>query len=104
MVYLAHPVYAISAAMLFIALLPLPYGYYGLLRITITLCTTLTAYYTFKKRGYSCPTAALAIIALLFNPIIEIHLSKGTWQVIDIMTGTVFLYLTYQSYRHQEEQ
>jgi hypothetical protein len=32
-----------------------------------------------------------AVIAVLFNPILPIHLSRELWQPIDVISGIVFL-------------
>ena len=83
--------YFICAGLSFFALIDLPYGYYTFLRIAITF----TAVYGLIKE-YSGKIdfliIALGIIAILFNPIIPIHLGdKSIWRLINIVCGGLFL-------------
>ncbi len=34
--------------------------------------------------------AVFSLVAILFNPIIPIHLSKGTWEIMDLLAFWVF--------------
>jgi hypothetical protein len=43
-----------------------------------------------KKNNQHFPWV-FAFLALLFNPIIKIHLPKGLWAVIDICSGILIL-------------
>jgi Family of unknown function (DUF6804) len=36
-------------------------------------------------------SAAFALIAVLFNPIVPIYLKRGTWFYLDILTAAVFI-------------
>lgn len=80
------------AAMLFIGAAPLPYGYYTLLRLVVcgvfAFATFLTA-----DRKYKILPWVFGLVALLFNPIVEVHLSKRLWVLVDI-TAAVFLLAT----------
>lgn len=79
----------VSAAMLLIAILPLPYGYYMLLRWLVSLSAIFLAWVA-NELGKKYWLSLMAIIALLFNPLIPIHLSKGTWTVIDLIVAILF--------------
>ena len=78
--------------MLLLAVLPLPYGFYTLLRIVVTASAAFAAYYFFEKGDDSQSGIILALIALLFNPLIPIHLDKAIWMPIDIGTA-IYMYL-----------
>lgn len=79
----------IASAMLFLAVANLPYGYYRFLRIVITLIAGVSAYNSYKKENYILFIAFLGI-AILFNPIFPIYLSKDIWVPIDVITGLFF--------------
>jgi hypothetical protein len=79
----------IIAAFLLLGAFEMPYGYYSFLRIVVTLfCLLLTHYaYMLSKNN---TMFLLLCIAILFNPLIPIYLSKDIWRIIDIATA-VFL-------------
>ena len=59
-----------------------PYGYYTLLRFAVCGTSIYMALFALEHQKkfwlWSC-----GFIALLFNPLIPIHLDKETWVVID---------------------
>lgn len=80
----------IASVTLLLALSRHPYSYYILLRWIV--CGT-AAYGTFEsieleKSGWAW---VLGIIALLFNPIIPVHLSREIWAPIDVTTALIFV-------------
>ena len=79
----------ISAVMLLIAILPLPYGYYTLLRWVVCISAIFSVWVANESRKKFW-LFLMAIIALLFNPIVPIHLDKGTWVVIDFIVAILF--------------
>jgi hypothetical protein len=80
----------IAAVMLLIAIAPLPYGYYQLLRWIICGIAVFLIYiaYSYKKAWVA---VIFCIIAILFNPIFTIHFDKNIWQWIDCICGVVFI-------------
>jgi len=79
----------ISAVMLLIAILPLPYGYYILLRWIISSSAIFLAWVA-NELGKKFWLFLMIIIVLLFNPIAPIHLDKGTWVIIDLIVAILF--------------
>lgn len=73
----------ITSAMLLIAVAPLPYGYYTLLRLVVTGVFAWAGYITYKRNNNVLPWVFF-FLAVLFNPVVVIHLSKEIWMVIDI--------------------
>lgn len=67
-----------------------PYGYYQFLRLAITAIAIFVAYlaYELEKKSWMW---LMAVIAILFNPIIPFYLDKEIWVVIDIIVATIFL-------------
>lgn len=79
----------IAAAMLVGALAPWPYGYYNLLRWVTTSIAVLVAILALRwKRTWTVPV--FVFVAILFNPIWPVQLSRSTWQPIDIGTAVLF--------------
>lgn len=80
----------VSSGMLFWALSRSnPYGYYILLRWVV--CGT-AAYGACKAVELEPGWAwTLGIIALLFNPIFPVYLSREVWAPIDVTTGIIFI-------------
>jgi hypothetical protein len=75
-------VWLLPAGMLLLAVLPLPYGYYTLLRLVVCLASLIHAAFGWQ---YLKPVAFISgFLAILFNPLIPIHLDKEVWLVIDI--------------------
>jgi hypothetical protein len=80
----------IASGMLLLALLRHPYSYYILLRWIV--CGT-AAYGTFTSIELEKSSWAwgLGIIALLFNPIIPVYLSREIWAPVDVATALIFV-------------
>ena len=80
----------LSIIMLLLAIPPMPYGYYSLLRLII--CGTAIYLTWFAKvidrQGWMW---TMGFIALLFNPIIPVHLNKDLWCLIDLVVAIIFL-------------
>ena len=83
------PIYIISA-LLFIGAASLPYGYYMLLRIAACGFFIWAAVITYEKKSQYLPWI-FGLLALLFNPIIKIHLPKELWVIIDICSAIFVL-------------
>jgi hypothetical protein len=79
----------LTTAILFIALLELPYGFYTFLRIVVTIVAILSAITSFRNNinGWGI---IFILVGILFNPIIPIYLDKGIWMPIDIVVGVLF--------------
>ena len=79
-----------SAALLFLALLDLPIGFYTLIRIVVTIGASAVVFTEFEK-GINFWIISFGLTAILFNPIIPVYLhDKDSWAVIDIITGILF--------------
>ena len=74
-----------AAAIIAAAALPLPYGIYG------TITFACLAYESWKQ-GHELLPWAYGAAAILFNPIIPIHLSKTLWTVIDLAAAAVIFF------------
>lgn len=65
-----------------------PYGYYILLR---WVCCASFAYLAIKavEQGKEGWTWILGVTAVVYNPIIRVHLTRDIWEVINIATIVV---------------
>ena len=90
----------IAAGMLFWALGRHQYDYYVLLRWIVCGVGALAAFRAsqVKKNGWAW---ALAIVALLFNPIVPVHLTRGTWVFVDVGAALLLLVSIIAVERHK---
>lgn len=77
---------AVASAMLLWALSPAnPYEYYVILRV---VCCALFAYLALRatERGHTDWAFALGAVAVVYNPIWRVHLTREIWSVINVVT------------------
>lgn len=77
---------------LILAILPMPYGYYTLLRLTVF------AYFCFSLyKMYSGKFSLIEIICILFvilyNPIFKVYLPKEVWMCINLITAAAIPFI-----------
>ena len=80
----------IPAVMLFAAVGSLPYQYYTVLRIVVSVACVYMVFSAYR----CCNNPAIILfisIAVLFNPLFPISLSRSLWLPIDIISGILFL-------------
>ena len=80
----------VAAGLLFGALGRHPYDYYTLMRWVVCGVAAFGAFQAFVsgKNGW---VWALAIVALVFNPLIPVHLKRETWAIIDSSAAILLL-------------
>lgn len=83
---------SISIAFLLIAIAPMPYGYYHILKFVVCFSAIKEAmkYYQIQN-NWSNRVLAFTAIALLYNPIVKIPLGKTLWTIINILTIIYFV-------------
>jgi len=87
-----HKASLILCGVLVIALCPLPYGFYTLIRLSTSIIAACWAV-RFLEQERTALAITFGGIALLFQPVIKITLDKFTWSIIDILLA-VFLVVT----------
>jgi hypothetical protein len=90
-----HLIPAIIAALMLLGTLARwPYGYYQLLRFVVCGVSVYIAFvaYGWKKLW---ATWLFGFIAVLFNPLIPIHLSRELWQPIDLVCAVLFIAIAF---------
>tara|TARA_E500000178_G_C16982333_1_gene736407 strand:+ start:1474 stop:1737 length:264 start_codon:yes stop_codon:yes gene_type:complete len=73
-----------------IAIFPMPYGYYNLLRIVICLSSIFFAFRLFENKEIIF-VWMFGFLAILYNPIIPVYLyEKEIWIIINTATAILF--------------
>jgi putative Ca2+/H+ antiporter (TMEM165/GDT1 family) len=72
--------------MALIAIADLPYGYYTLMRLVVCATAVFVVVMAAKSRQMWA-VWLFAIIGLLFNPLVPVHLTKGIWQPLDFLAA-----------------
>ena len=93
----------IGAIMLFGALGRWPYGYYQLLRFVVCGVGAYVAYLAYNRQKIWA-VWIFGFIAILFNPLIVIHLSRELWQTIDFICAVLFIIVAFVLKKPGEEK
>ena len=88
----------ISIFLLGVAILPLPYLFYNLLRVIVCF-TSANGFIELKKTQNNNYAFILLFIAILYNPIFIVHLGKPIWIVTNILTMVYFIYIKRRFYQ-----
>lgn len=84
----------LSALMLCVAVLPqIPHGYYGFLRLVVCAASIYAAV-ILRSRDLKNHFIPLAVLALIFNPVAPVFLSRDFEMIINIGTAVYFLTLS----------
>ena len=78
--------------MLVAALLPWPYGYYNFLRFCVCGAASFLAYQQWTHDDAASKwVVILGAIALLYNPLVPIHLTREIWTLLNVGTAMAFV-------------
>ena len=88
-----HPsVWLVPAALLTLALLPWPYGYYTFLRFAVSILACWLAYEQWKfDDSFSGWVVVFGGVTLLYNPLMPIYFTREIWGMLNL--GTAFMFL-----------
>lgn len=78
-----------------ICLLPMPYGYFGLVRFISTAYFGYMAF-VFKDKQNKQLTFFYICSAILFNPLVKFDFEKTLWNLIDVVYAAILIYLYFQ--------
>ena len=84
------------SAMLLLAITQMPYGFYQLLRLVTVVAFFTIAFREFQRIGWNIWVTIAIIGALAINPIMPIRLSKGLWQIINLLMAMAVGLYTYR--------
>jgi len=99
-----HLIPAIIAALILLgALGDWPYGYYQLLRWITCGAAVFVAFmaYNWQKVWVMW---LFGIIAVLFNPLVPIHMTKELWQPIDVIFALLFAIVAFILKKPEEDR
>lgn len=82
--------HAIPAALLLAAIMPLPYGYYIALRLVVCIAAAWLAVLDYQRTATVTPwVIGLGVVAILFNPVVPVHLTREIWFFLNIATAAL---------------
>jgi hypothetical protein len=85
-------IWPVPIALLVIATARLPYGYYTFLRFVVCGFAALVALCGWEDSTYSRIWSVIfAGMAILFNPLVPIYLSRTTWFYLDLGAAIVIV-------------
>lgn len=77
---------------LLLCLFPLPYGFYTVIRLTVSIIAGCWAYRFYKNNKTHLAIIAAGIV-ILFQPIIKVVLDRTTWNILDLLLAICFAIL-----------
>jgi hypothetical protein len=84
-----RPLIFVTIAAVLIALLPLPYFYYQLL---LFLVCGVCAFAAYELRDSLLMPWLLGVVAVVYNPIVPIHLGREIWTVVNVVTVPILIF------------
>lgn len=82
----------ILAGILLACLLPMPYGFYTLVRFVVMIVFAVFAFLYYEQ---NCKKMAITFcsLALLFQPFVKIVLGREMWNVVDVVVAILLFVL-----------
>jgi len=77
----------ILAALFFVCLAKMPYGYYQFVRFIAMVGFVYLAYKNFEE-GNKLWSYVFSALAILFQPLLKIDLGRTIWNIVDVVAGT----------------
>ena len=87
---LSEQVLWVPTIILLVAVLPLPYEYYMILRLVIPIFCIIITVNEFKKTRYVPVRYIFLGLAVLYNPFLPVHLTKELWIILNLLSGCAF--------------
>lgn len=88
--YLPYKAYWFVAALLLVGVAEMPYSYYTILRIVVCGIAVHGAYSNYIEDKSRTSIWWWSGLAILFNPVLVIHMGKDEWCVTDLIMSIVF--------------
>ena len=88
-------IYGAAGLLCLLAVFPFPYAYYSFLRLALTAAALVAVFDLKNNENYLW--LLFGGIALLFNPLFPIYLTKGIWFPIDLIAALAFGWLTWRA-------
>lgn len=84
----------VLAVVLIACLLPLPYGFYTVIRLAVAVVAACWAYVFYSRRKTALAIVS-ASVALLFQPFLKIALDRLTWNIIDVILAGLIVFTVF---------
>lgn len=94
----------VICCLLFMALFPMPYGYYTLLRLCVFCFAGYTFFQRYLKENFSLFNIVFLMIGLVYNPIIKIGFEKDVWICINLITLIFLLFCFFYRSENQKQK
>ena len=78
-----------SIVLLLLAILPLPYGCYTLLRLVVCFTAVFLVWFSYRANKMTWAWI-MGFIALICNPVAPIHFAREIWIAIDLIVAVIF--------------
>lgn len=98
---ISYKILSIVALLLFIAVAPMPYGFYTFVRIIVCGCAGVICYQLWNTGYRGAWLWVWGMVAILFNPVAVIHMTKEVWMVVDALAGGLFAFSAYKGYKEE---
>ena len=82
----------ILSVLLLLCLLPMPYGYYMLVRFVSTVAFGVMSYQYIKKKQTAL-AVTFGALSLLFQPFIKVALGRTIWNIVDVIVAIMLMML-----------
>lgn len=82
----------VGAILLLLCILPMPYSFYTIVRLAMTVISGYLAYNYYSQNKKELAITFL-IVAILFQPFIKFALGREVWLIVDIVTAIFLLIL-----------
>ena len=88
----------IPAILLIIApIISFPYGFYTFLRLVVTITAIIAVVSSLKNEGTVNEMSIIfGLIAILYNPLIPIYLSREIWMPINFITSGIYFFFLFK--------
>lgn len=82
----------ILAGILLACLLPMPYGFYTLVRFVVMVVFAVFAF-QYYERNFKEMAITFGSLALLFQPFVKIVLCRDVWNIVDVAVAILLVVL-----------
>ena len=83
-------IYLILSAIFLLCLLPMPYGYYMLVRFVSMVAFGVMSYQYIQKKQTAW-AITFGALALLFQPFIKVALGRTMWNIVDVIVAVLLI-------------
>lgn len=89
---------SILTVLLLLCLLPMPYGFYQLVRFCVMTVFIILCFYEYKN-GNQMLSIIFGCLVLLFQPFFKITLGRAIWNMVDVIVAVGIVIYTVQIYK-----